>query len=652
MKLPRPCPALLLALLLAPCATKADPAAAPPSTPAAIENSTDTSAASAQIRGNIRAAAQRYAEILAERKESAHELVKRVEAILTLPANIKPADDIRTDGRMALLKQLSMPRGNLTFGFGWDGYTGLNFHFTQEGMVLALRELQPRLVRTPDDLSLLELAAATADKIPDEALATKYNDQAVALARQQVAAHPNEAEAHAWLAQCLGWRKGTHPETIKEINRALELDSKNWRAQIVLANGWAERMFYELLPSGAPPLGQAMSHEDAQKSLKELYDHPPAAANIAALQNRIDSTIALLQQAADNAGDNPLPRIALVDIQLSALYYLDLARSLRQHPAEPFEEFSANLSTARSARLYHGLFAQADEIANLTKSDSTDPDAIAASVLLPLIAAMSKSSPDAFQPLPPEWMEKFANARSLLEPLANSADPIVAAKANEAIAFLAFFQHTNQKGTGKKKFGYSAELAEHAGRAVTLNPERVLALDLLFAEAESIEDFPAGAAAMEIRRAVIDDVPSLMNAAAAEAYLGHWKTSRELLTSALRNDPNNVDAWLGVIAVSLRENPDKEKLAAAGKMLAQIAQKEIKTVDAGMFPFEASVAPLKLTLSEEQSKNTIVDIIVWLALSDRVTAARSLVEKAFPPGKADDTRKSLLEALDKAQPPS
>lgn len=118
---------------------------------------------------------------------------------------------------------------------------------------LMLTQVGPSGGQVPDDVARAEELARIGFKVSEEACAMEAFGQAVALARDAVAAHPELAEAHYALSLALGGRMehlgtrdkiGAAAEVKAEAERALELEPEHPGAHHILGrlNAAAMRM--------------------------------------------------------------------------------------------------------------------------------------------------------------------------------------------------------------------------------------------------------------------------------------------------------------------------------------------------------------------------------------------------------------------------
>jgi len=575
--------------------------------------------ASAQIRAAIRATAK---------KSPDPALAQHVETLLAKPAApAPPADSLH-----ASLEIFSVPKLSLQFNASWAMGVGF-YNGGPEGIELELRTLEPKLAQNPDDFTLAYRAEYFAEQLSNDPRVKKFHDHALALARKNIAAHPDIALAHAQLAQVLNWDDGSRAETSAEIHRALTLDPHCLLAHIDLLNGEIDRLVYYLGPDDAPPLEQEVSATQVLAYYHKLYDSPPDAARLAAFDAHTSQLLQPIQDACAADPTASAPRFALLTYQSMFAMYRDIGRSLQRNKPATFDAFYNQEKGYPSQRTQRALMAFASNFDSLIKLQPCPPETICVLAILrmSLPGSLAPASGNPSSALPAE----FVTALRLLAPMTRSPDTDLQSRACTASGLLhEFNQEMRASGAEARALHYSPESADFAVHALSIDTTSVTALDSLAGQAFNAGDLPAARALTEIRRSVIDDVPSVYNCAGAEAKLAHWTESRQFLEEVLKRDPSNLDAKIDLVGVSLHEKPTQDTL---------------NTFSASMQEFQGIMTAHPGTTTSDQTEGIFRFFIGSLAFLGDFPHAREGFDDAVKAGALTSaTQKSILQSLDKA----
>jgi tetratricopeptide (TPR) repeat protein len=577
----------------------------------------DEATAPMDIRDAARAAAKRFEEIMEQRGKDGGGLLKRVEEILShKPA--APAGGNKKGARLALLKEVRLPPDNfIEFRPGIVMSTGTAFWFnlSREGLEFELAAMEASVGKARDPLPILFRMSVVTHKLGDDGRAMSLAVEAEKQARRRVHEMPQSADAHAWLAQILGWKK-QRAEMLSEIQQALTLDPKWSRALTLRANEETAFAAFELQPGGA----SENDMPEMARMLRRIYEDPPDDARVAAMERRIREAEALYREAIAHSPDDPEPRFQLMAGRLAFGVARRLAQLLREGRPSTFEDFT-KMQAVMETSAAKEMLADADDLFAAAEVAPADPQIQVGMGVLALMGSGTDSRPRG--EIPQNVSKSYEEAMHRAEALLQADDPAIAAKACEAV-FLARFTLDTVRG---KRGVPSSDLA---ARAVKLDPWRVLALDGLMA-ASTVGDPAATRALAEIRLAAADNADSHIRCAGASAKLGDWADSKKQLEAALKHEPGSVRIMVWFAGVSMMADQDKGTLAGLVEFYEKIK-------DAYREQYSSTPADVVEAL--------LVNYTVLSALDGHWPQAREVLEGALKDGRVrEEAAKPLLSLM-------
>jgi len=526
------------------------------------------------------------------------------------------------EGFLALAR---LPSGSVEVKPGMSSTSGLVFCGTESAVQAEVLELETQLQQASDPLPLRVRMAGLARHFLDAAQADRLTKAALVLAQERADQHPEKADAHAWLAECLRLlQQAGEADGMKEAERALELDTKCWRAMLVLAQVETGRIQQELLPGAGRALEQPGPPEES--FLRALHDNPPDDARIASLEKRAAAARTWFERASTAAPHEVEVRLRVLagmrffpDKKVRS--YARLAHEMRN---APLEQFVAAAQQAEAEKTYLAMNEPWDEMLEISAFRPMDPHLLAAAVMYHSMPRLMQLGADD-QP-PPEVKSLVLNTLEKLQKMGNLPDKSVAAKACEAYAVLGFLM-SGLLDPAKH------QVPEMALRSVQLDPHRHVAWVVLFGSLATGGREQAVCAAAEIRLALWPFARWHHDYAAAARLLDDWKSCRDHLQISLASTPDDVAI----------------KAELAGVVLCESAgQKLPESLHASFAELRELYSTKGVSLKTEVIEKIVVNLIIYTCLQKQWDHARAIILHSRDTGKiAAETADKLLALMPK-----
>lgn len=581
----------------------------------AAEDSTDQimSQLPADVEEALRDIARNVEAGHREKNPAAQGLLARVDEWLSRKS---PAP---REGFLALAK---LPGGSVEVKAGMSSTSGLVFCGTEPAVQAEVLELETQLQQVSDPLPLRLRMAGLARYYLDAAQADRFTKAALMLAQERAAQHPEKAEVHAWLAECL--RLPPQAEgagCVKEAERALELDPNCWRAMLVMAQVEAGRIQFELLPGGTPSMKQPWPDEET--FLRTLHANPPGDAEIASMEKRAAAARAWYERASAAAPQEAEARLrVLAGMRFSpekrTQAHAKLAHELRH---ASLEEFVAAAQRAEMESMFSAMNEPWDEVLEISALRPEDPHLLAAAAMYHAMPRLMKLGADD-QP-PPEVKSLVWKTLEKLQKMGDLPDKSAAAKACEAYAVLGFLM-SGLLDPAKHR------VPEMALRSVQLDPHRHVAWVVLFGSLATGGRAQAVCAAAEIRLALWPFAPWHHDHAAATRLMGDWKSCRDHLQTALKSKPDDVAMKAELFGVALCESAGQNMPESLHASFAEL--REIYSTKSG-------------SLKADEVETIIVNLIIYTCLQKQWDDAKAMVLHSRDAGKIPPETADKLMAL-------
>lgn len=421
-------------------------------------------------------------------------------------------------------------------------------------------------------------------------------DRAILAARTQLAQRPQDANAHALLAEALATDgEEARKEMLQEIDAALRLEADHPRALLVKLEDLVARLREHLLREG--PRGPHMPPREPQEVLRRLFARPPSDEALQAHETASAEVRQLVARIMDRASGKPelmLRACAVLILPPLDVELANLARSGKARSFEQFESMAAKIEIS-GARVRMEKVDWRAQLQRVVDSVGEDGQMIAVVSAIPILWSTVNTgdppSEETWAAIPEKYRQMFERGMDRAAEIGRNDDSVAAAKACEAVACLEFAA----AGLGAK--------VRHEGlalRAISLDPWRVHALDLLTANLSA--GFPTAAHALtEIRLAVLDGCSSHTRCAAAAERAGNWASADRHLQACLKTHPENLEAMSYLIAIRLSEEQTPERFAEI--------QKRFDTARAVFSAQQAKISP-------KTAEDFIVNYVVFLCLQE------------------------------------
>ncbi len=523
------------------------------------------------------------------------------------------------EGFLALAK---LPGYTVEVKAGMSSTSGLVFCDTEPAVQAEVLELETQLQQASDPLPLRVRMVGLARRYLDAAQVDRLTKAALMLAQERAAQHPEKADVHAWLAECLRLLpQAEEAGCVREAERALELDPNCWRAMLVLAQVEMGRIQFELLPGGTPSLKHPWPDEES--FLRALHANPPGDAEIASMEKRAAVARAWYERASAAA---PQEAEARLGVRAGRLFFPEkktqahakLAHELRN---ASLEEFVAAAQRVEAESIYSAMNESWDEMLEISALRPEDPHLLAAAAMYHAMPRLMKLGADD-QP-PPELKSLVWKTLEKLQKMGDLPDKSVAAKACESYAALGFMMNGLLDPS-------KHPVAEMALRSVQLDPHRHVAWAFLFGSLGTGGRAQAVCAVAEIRLALWPFAPWHHDHAAATRLMGDWKSCRDHLQTALKSKPDDVAMKAELFGVALCESAGQNMPESLHASFAEL--REIYSTTSG-------------SLKADEVEKIIVNLIIYTCLQKQWDDAKAMVLHSRDAGKIPPETADKLLAL-------
>ncbi|HYF36555.1 MAG TPA: hypothetical protein VD994_14770 [Prosthecobacter sp.] len=508
-----------------------------------------------QVHSAIRAAGQQVEKVRKRRDEEPGGIAAKVDSLLKGPGPVRMRQTLRVEQTLKVLR-----RPTIAFQFVskiHTGTRGFTFDDSEDGRQSLIEELYRVKTEGVREVErLLQLRRLSAGQGRSD-VAKAMAERAVLAARAHVSQRPQDAHAHALLAETLATTgEDGRKEMLQEIGTALRLEADHPRALLVRLEDQVARLREYLLREG--PRGLHMPPRDPQEVMRRLYAQPPTEAALQAHEAASAEIRSLIVRIMDRASGKPewmLRACAALMLPPLDVEFAELARSGK---ARSFEHFSQSAAEIENS----GAWTRMEKVGWITQLqrvlDSVGEDGQMIAVISAVPALWGSGQPGRsssdrlfWTAVPEKLREFFDRGMSRAAAIGRKDDSITAAKACEAVACLEF---------AAASFGAKVRHEGLALRAISLDPWRVHALDLL--TATLAPGFPNAAQALtEIRLAVLDGYSSHQRCAAAADHAGDWASAERHLQACVKLRPTSLEALSYLIAIRLCEDQTPERFA-------------------------------------------------------------------------------------------
>jgi hypothetical protein len=509
------------------------------------------------------------AKIEAERAETKG-LVARVEELLAIP---EPETQDHADDRAAwLASEMTLASYNVSANAALGGVRGHLFDGTDTGRMQLYRDLEKQQTQDADEVRrwLQMRKAAEGLKWKDES--QLCHERSVGAARALVSREPKNATAHALLAFALDWRDDSSAETLAALQKALQIDSKQPLAQVMLL----ERKIEKAQESAAFRRGADLGEKSPENVLRQLFDHPLSAEELAAFEREMAPLIKEADKVLNNAAEQRDFAVFMLSAQLGLRLRNALneaAASQKRPPDISFEEFAGRLGM-ESAQFVFSFFKKPAHVMKAVELAGDDAEGIGTVALLAftsryVVAMSQKRELD-------ETDTALINGmlRKLVQ-LAGADESANAARACEAVSIIGLMQVLS---------GRPPSHPQMLLRAVQLDPFRHRNLNFLVALAMTLKEnrYATAAAVVEMQLAVLPNPLTRREAAAVATRLREWDRALQHLDAAEKESPDDRAILAQRVATLLRQSQSQATIKKTGLLLGAFNADNLVEKTAGM----------------------------------------------------------------------
>jgi hypothetical protein len=377
-------------------------------------------------------------------------------------------------------------------------------------------------------------------------------ERAIGAARALVSREPKNADAKALLAAALDWQDDSCPETLASIEAALKLEARHPLALELLHARHIDKLL-ETAAFRRPALPGEKLPGDINR---QLYDHPLSAEELAAFQQQK----AMLERETEVLLENAYQRrdtaafLRLVDDSLQLRIKEASAQASHQRdPGHSFEEFLGHTMMAYTWAVF-SLFEKPERLKQAVDLAGKDSEALGTIFILGVgVRAMNAMKSGRSLSIEDHEMEDVIMSR--LAEIARADDSTNAARASEAIGIAGMFSVMSGRPPVHPDLFF---------RALQLDPFRHRALGLLLGGCMAVDPTAISAAAvMEMQLAVLPNLWTRRQCAAAAAKLHDWDTVFRHLDACAREKPGDLMVLNQRVATTLRQSQSKASIKKA-----------------------------------------------------------------------------------------
>ena len=523
-----------------------------------------------QLHELIRATAMKIEERLRGEHPEAERLVERVEALLALP---EPEKKDLTDDRAArLAAEMNLASYTASANTAVGGIRGVIFDVTDIGNRQLYQDLKKQQATDADEVRRWLLMRRAARGLSWKNEMHLCQQHAIGAARALVSREPKNALAHALLAYSLDWQDDSSAETLATLQKALQIDPGQPLAQVQLL----ERKIDKAEEAAAFRRAAGLGDKSPGDVLRQLYDHPLSAEEVAAFEREADSLgkeiAAVLKNAAERKDFAAF--MLASELRLTVRYKLEgIAASARRPPEISYEEFSARLDQWRIQILYL-LFEGPEHLMKAVELAGDDAEAIGTVAFLAAAPRVMRLMREGGAPDEKE-VAYFEGVLRRLVQLARADDSVNAARACEAVSILSLLEVMS---------GRPPSHPDLLLRAVQLDPFRHRNLNFLVGLCMTLKEhrYATAAAVMEMQLAVLPNAVTRRHAAALAARLKEWDTALRHLDAAQKETPGDLSVLSQRIATLLKQSTSKATVKKAGLLYGDITPDTVLEKTAGM----------------------------------------------------------------------
>jgi tetratricopeptide (TPR) repeat protein len=310
--------------------------------------------------------------------------------------------------------------------------------------------------------------------------------------------------------------------------------------------------------------------------MRQLYDHPLSAEEVAAFSREADVLGKEAVQTLHNAAEQKEFAAFMMATQLMPTLRARLteaAASQKRAPDISYEEFTGQ-TLRKNMLLFFELFQSTGHAAKAAQLAGEDAEAIGAVALLVFTSRFVTAMRQGREPAA-EDLALVAAMQKMLVEIARADDSVRAARACEAVS--AF-------GIMSVLAGRRPEHPELLLRAVQLDPFRHRNLSFLIGLSMTLKEkrYATAAAVVEMQLAVLPNPLTRRQAAAVAARLHDWDAALRHLDAADKEKPGDLGVLSQRIATLLRQSPSKATIKKTGLLYGDITPDTVLEKTGGM----------------------------------------------------------------------
>ncbi|MES2596908.1 MAG: hypothetical protein V4662_16310 [Verrucomicrobiota bacterium] len=511
-----------------------------------------------KLHAALREAALKVEEKHSPKHPEPRGLAGRVESILNMPVPEKR--DREGDALLASEMTLQIIHFGINPSLG--GHSGMLVDKSQKAQAANYHRLEALQTEGEADVMRWLQMTEAAGAMKDEEKKSLCQDKAVAAARALISREPGNPQAHALLADALGWRAGLEEETLKSLKQALKLAPNHLLARYLMYRRTIDQVSHETFSRQTSRLEDRLG--GMFDNLTKSNTNPLTEEEMNALKGRVEKFVGecdtLMKESV--AAEDFVTFCRVWESQVEFLQMAVIAKLPRQAPAGTSEE------TLRAVFMQEGVMkpmgqvlchtAESGVALKLAGNDAARAGAVAICHAMGVFFKAAGSG----QPPAPDNLKFVQLAMQRLNELARQSQETEAARAYEAIAMLDVFMGMI---TQKEPENLDA-LIESLKR----DPEGYLTLTLLMGLSKDRDGSKSAYALAEIQNAILPSVANRKMCAAGAAQLEDWDAAFRHL-DILRNEaPDDLEIKGQRVVTLMRQSQSKVNLDKAAALYADI----------------------------------------------------------------------------------
>jgi|JI6StandDraft_1071083.scaffolds.fasta_scaffold09138_3 hypothetical protein len=512
-------------------------------------------------------AAQKIEARHGSQRPEAQGLVERVEAILRTQAPEK-RDPVGTEKLVRKMSAFTLTMGiNPSLG----GRSGVLLDRSQQAQAAYYQRLESRVDTDAGEVQRWLKMADAADVLKDETKKNLCLDRAVGAARALISREPENARAHALLADALGWREGLEAETQQAMQQALKLDEKQLLARFLKHEREIAQFGEQTFTRQSARLEDRYVND--MELLKKSQANPLTEDELAAMKKNatpcIESSGALMK-AAMEAGDF----VIFCRTWKAELHLLNLVLVAKLPKEMPHDTDAKAMQAAYlqgTMKNFVKVMSHKTEAGAALLLADTDAERVGGVALCYALGLFMQAGTSG-QPPDAQALSVIDKAMQRLEEIAQRRKGPDAARAHESLVMLATFLGMAGQKVPQKIDGLLIE-------ALKQDAEGFMTLSMLTGLAK---EEPASQALAEMQLAVLPNQTNRRLCAACASAMGDWDSAFRHLDVLRKEAPDDLTVLSQRVATLLKQNLSSASLDKAAALYADVNADNIITKTAAL----------------------------------------------------------------------